>query len=31
MNIEFNKNEDLNKQSVYELKTRLKKIYQGGG
>jgi 3-methylcrotonyl-CoA carboxylase beta subunit len=30
MNIEFNKNEDLNKQSVYELKTRLKKIYQGG-
>ncbi|WP_316841161.1 acyl-CoA carboxylase subunit beta [Pedobacter gandavensis] len=31
MNIEFNKNEDLNKQSVYELKTRLKKIYEGGG
>ncbi|EDM36596.1 propionyl-CoA carboxylase beta subunit [Pedobacter sp. BAL39] len=31
MDIEFNKNEDLNKQSVYELKTRLKKIYQGGG
>ncbi|WP_316813834.1 acyl-CoA carboxylase subunit beta [Pedobacter heparinus] len=31
MNIEFNKNEDVNKQSVYELKTRLKKIYKGGG
>jgi len=31
MNIEFNKNEDVNKQSVYELKTRLKKIYSGGG
>ena len=31
MNLEFNKNEDLNKQSVYELKTRLKKIYTGGG
>lgn len=31
MNIEFNKNEDVNKQLVYELKTRLKKIYQGGG
>jgi 3-methylcrotonyl-CoA carboxylase beta subunit len=31
MNIEFNKNEDVNKQSVYELKTRLKKIYGGGG
>lgn len=31
MNIEFNKNEDINKQSVYELKTRLNKIYKGGG
>ncbi len=31
MNLEFNKNEDLNKQSVYELRTRLKKIYKGGG
>lgn len=31
MDIEFNKNEDVNKQLVYELKTRLKKIYQGGG
>ncbi len=31
MNIEFNKNEDVNKQSVYDLKTRLKKIYKGGG
>ncbi len=31
MNIEFNKNEDVNKQLVYELKTKLKKIYQGGG
>lgn len=31
MNIEFNKNEDVNKQTVYELKTRLKKIYKGGG
>lgn len=31
MNIEFNKNEDANKQLVYDLKTRLKKIYSGGG
>lgn len=31
MNIEFNKNEDINKQLVYDLKTRLKKIYAGGG
>jgi 3-methylcrotonyl-CoA carboxylase beta subunit len=31
MNIEFNKNEDVNKQLVYDLKTRLKKIYAGGG
>jgi len=31
MDIAFNKNEDVNKQLVYELKTRLKKIYAGGG
>ncbi|KIO75531.1 methylcrotonoyl-CoA carboxylase [Pedobacter lusitanus] len=31
MNIEFNKNEDINKQLVYDLKTKLKKIYAGGG
>ncbi|MES2827525.1 MAG: acyl-CoA carboxylase subunit beta [Bacteroidota bacterium] len=31
MDIEFNKNEDVNKQSVYELKTKLKKVYEGGG
>lgn len=31
MNIEFNKNEDINKQLVYDLKTRLKKVYEGGG
>ncbi|WP_421943429.1 acyl-CoA carboxylase subunit beta [Pedobacter sp.] len=31
MNIEFNKNEDVNKQLVYELKVKLKKIYEGGG
>jgi len=31
MNIEFNKNEDINKRLVYELKTKLKKIYEGGG
>lgn len=31
MDLEFNKNEDVNKQLVYELKTKLKKIYQGGG
>jgi 3-methylcrotonyl-CoA carboxylase beta subunit len=31
MDIEFNKNEDINKQLVYDLKTRLKKIYKGGG
>src|SRR5580692_279136 len=31
MDIEFNKYEDINKQLVYELKTRLKKIYLGGG
>lgn len=31
MNLEFNKNEDTNKQLLYEVKTRLKKIYAGGG
>jgi len=31
MNLEFNKNEDTNKQLSYEVKTRLKKIYDGGG
>ncbi len=31
MNIEFNKNEDVNKQLLYELTTRLKKTYVGGG
>lgn len=31
MDIEFNRNEDLNKQQVYDLKTRLKKVYLGGG
>jgi 3-methylcrotonyl-CoA carboxylase beta subunit len=31
MDIEFNKNEDVNKQLVYDLKTRLKKIALGGG
>src|SRR5471030_2019444 len=31
MDIEFNKNEDINKKLVYELNTRLKKIYAGGG
>jgi 3-methylcrotonyl-CoA carboxylase beta subunit len=31
MDITFNKNEDLNKQSVDQLKTRLKKIFAGGG
>ena len=31
MDIEFNKNEDVNKQLVYELHTKLKKIYLGGG
>ncbi len=31
MNLEFNKNEDVNKQLVDQLKTRLKKIYAGGG
>ncbi len=31
MDLTFNKNEDFNKQQVYDLKVRLKKIYQGGG
>lgn len=31
MNLEFNKNEDTNKQLSYEVKARLKKIYAGGG
>jgi 3-methylcrotonyl-CoA carboxylase beta subunit len=31
MDIAFNKNEDVNKQLVFELKTRLKKIALGGG
>src|SRR5690554_5887758 len=31
MNLEFNKNEDFNKQAVYELKKRLQKVYAGGG
>ncbi|MFZ4102231.1 MAG: acyl-CoA carboxylase subunit beta [Sphingobacterium thalpophilum] len=31
MDLEFNKNEDSNKQLVYEVKNRLKKIYAGGG
>src|SRR4051812_1719193 len=31
MDLEFNKNEDVNKQLVYEFNNRLKKIYLGGG
>lgn len=31
MNIEFNKNEDINKQLIYELKLRFKKVSLGGG
>lgn len=31
VDIEFNKNEDVNKQLVSELKNRLKKVYAGGG
>ncbi|HEY1046774.1 MAG TPA: carboxyl transferase domain-containing protein [Bacteroidia bacterium] len=31
MNLEFNKNEDHNKQAVYELKTKHKKVSLGGG
>jgi len=31
MDLEFNKNEDINKQLVSELKMRLKKVHEGGG
>ncbi len=31
MDITFNKNEDVNKQLLYELKTKLKKVHAGGG
>ncbi len=31
MNIEFNKNEDVNKQLVFQMKTKLKKVMEGGG
>ncbi len=31
MDLEFNKNEDLNKQLLSDLKNRLKKVYSGGG
>lgn len=31
MNLEFNKNEDANKQLAFQVKSRLKKIYAGGG
>jgi len=31
MDLDFNKNEDINKQLVYELHTRLKKVFTGGG
>src|ERR1700741_1831535 len=31
MDLEFNKNEDINKQLVFELQTRLKKVHEGGG
>lgn len=31
MDLEFNKNEDANKQLLYEVKNRLKTIYAGGG
>lgn len=31
MDLEFNKNEDINKQLVFELKQRLKKVQEGGG
>jgi 3-methylcrotonyl-CoA carboxylase beta subunit len=31
MNLDFNKNEDINKQLLFKVKTRLKKIYAGGG
>src|ERR1700743_2045740 len=31
MDLEFNTNEDINQQLVYEINTRLKKIHEGGG
>ena len=31
MNLEFNKNEDVNKQFVFNVKNRLDAIYKGGG
>src|SRR5438309_5585492 len=31
MDLEFNKNEDVNKMLVSDLKTRLEKVYLGGG
>jgi acetyl-CoA carboxylase carboxyltransferase component len=31
MDLEFNKNEDINKQLIYQLKQKLKKVYLGGG
>lgn len=31
MDIEFNKNEDVNKQMVFEMKTKWKKVAEGGG
>jgi len=31
MDIEFNKNEDINKQLAYDLQVRLKKVHAGGG
>ncbi len=31
MNLEFNKNEDVLKQSLSEMRRRLEKIYEGGG
>ncbi|RYF94639.1 MAG: acyl-CoA carboxylase subunit beta, partial [Chitinophagaceae bacterium] len=31
MDIEFNKNEDINKQLLFDLKTHLKRVYAGGG
>lgn len=31
MNLDFNKNEDFNKQSVYEVKKRMEKAFAGGG
>lgn len=31
MNIDFNKNEDINKQLAFQVRSRLKQIYRGGG